>query len=102
MGSAVRPCLHAAGPASKSELDRTPYGRCEALPHGRTFLADCCEGLQLQAVKRLIVVSRKSRMLLDIFNLADVFSNPQKNMTAPAPYHAIPKNRQTTEDKDSA
>jgi hypothetical protein len=41
-------------------------------------------------------------MLLDIFNLADVFSNPPKKMTTPAPYHAIPKNRQATDDKDSA
>ena len=36
----------AAGLASESKLDRIPYGRCEALPHGRTFLVACCEVLQ--------------------------------------------------------
>ena len=25
--------------ASESELDKIPFGRCEALPHGRIFLA---------------------------------------------------------------
>jgi len=31
----------AAGLASESKLDRIPYGRCEALPHGRTFPVAC-------------------------------------------------------------
>ena len=30
-----------------NKLDRIPYGRCEALSHGRTFLVACCEVLQL-------------------------------------------------------
>jgi len=36
----------ATGLASDSKLDRIPYGRCEALPYGRTFPAACGGELQ--------------------------------------------------------
>jgi len=37
----------AAGNASESKFDRIPYGRCEALPYGRTFPAACGGELQI-------------------------------------------------------
>jgi hypothetical protein len=36
----------AAGLASESQSGSVPYGRCEALPSGKTFPAACCRDLQ--------------------------------------------------------
>jgi hypothetical protein len=42
----------ATGLASESKLDRIPYGRCEALPNGRTFPVAC--GGELQSFEHFI------------------------------------------------
>ena len=52
----------AAGLANESENSKLPYGRCEALPSGRTFAAACCGELQKTAKpvdKPIDIIDRK-------------------------------------------